>query len=766
MRGRVGGPVLAVALSAALTILAGVPFPCGAAEAQGEGKGFIPAFPGAEGFGAYTRGGRGGRVYLVTTLADYDKHKGEAPIPGSLRAAVEAKGPRIVIFRVGGTIALKDSLSIHNPYITIAGQTAPGDGICLKGATTTASGAHDVIIRYLRLRLGDIAEGAVDAFSIYRGHDIIIDHCSASWSIDEVLSTQRTENVTVQWCIMAMPLDRSLHKKGAHAAGSLINGLGGISYHHNLYAHCRVRSPRVQDDVLLDFRNNVIYQWDERAGYNVQDPVRMNYIGNYLKPGPSTSPRGRDRAFWFGGPVKAYVAGNFLEGNPEATADNWLMMWPRKPGGSPLREAVGLDQPLPAVPVTTTSAEVAYKQVLEGAGATLPKRDSFDAMVVEQVKSGTGKFIDSQDEVGGWPELAGGQAPADTDADGMPDEWEATYRLNPKDASDNSGDLDGDGYTNVEEYINGTAPAVVEAVPPAVNLTEIHNHVEEWLAESHKIVQERAELVDDRVEKLGKVIRPAAGEPLDPAAAAKLPKKQEIDLGNGVTMELVLIPAGTFMMGSPPGEEGRESGDRETSEAPQHPVTISRPFYMAATEVTQAEYAAVTGGKPPRSTGAMLPAQASWPDAAEFCAKLSGQTGKRFRLPTEAEWEYACRAGTTTPFSTGQTISTDEANYDGKYVYGSGSPGVSRDGFTPVRSFPPNPWGMYDMHGNAYEWCYDTLGEYPSGPVTDPAGPDEQGIKVIRGGSYDTRPQYLRSASRYRYIARVPYGFRPVMEVE
>jgi hypothetical protein len=323
-------------------------------------------------------------VYLVTTLADYDKHKGQPPIPGSLRATVEAEGPRIVIFRVGGNIELKRGLQISRSFITIAGQTAPGDGICLKGQTTIITGAHDVVIRHLRFRPGDVSKEPVDAFAIYGGRDIILDHCSTSWSLDELLSTQRSKDITVQWCIMALPLDRSFHQKGAHAAGSLINGVGGITYHHNIYAHCRVRSPRVQDDVLLDFRNNVIYNWDERAGYNVKDPVRINY--------------------------------------------------------------------------------------------------------------------------------------------------------------------------------------------------------------------------------------------------------------------------------------------------------------------------------------------------------------------------------------------------DGKYAYGDGKCGVLRNEFTPVKTFPPNPWGLYDMHGNVYEWGYDTLSKYPTGPVIDPAVPGvaepNMTLKVLRGGSFSTRPQFLRSASRFRYIPRAPYGFRVVMEVE
>ena len=753
----------AFSMAVVMSVLAAVSCTSVAASAETVADKLTPAFPSAEGFGAYTPGGRGGKIYLVTTLEDYGQ--GQTPIPGSLRWAVEAQGPRIVIFRVGGNIELKRNLQISNSSLTIAGQTALGDGISLDGFSTMVTGAHDVILRYLRFRPGDTSRNELDGFCVYGGHDVIVDHCTANWSLDELMSTERTKNITVQWCMISLPLDRSFHAKGAHGAGSLINGLGGISYHHNLYAHCRIRNPRAQDDLLLDFRNNVIYNWDERAGYNVLDPVRINYVGNYLKAGPNT--RGRNVAFVFGGPMKVYVAGNFLEGNPQATSDNWLMMKAAaKLEANNLKEAVGLDAPLPVPPMTTTSAEIAYQQVLDNAGASLPKRDKLDAMVVEQVKSGGGKFIDSQTDVGGWPVLAGGQAPTDSDSDGMPDDWEKAHNLNPNDASDSSGDADGDGYTNVEEWINGTNPQMAEPPPPAVDLAKLDEQVEQCLAESHQIVRAGEGNMESRVKAMCQAIKPSAGKPLASDAVAKLPAKQEIDVGGGVKMELVLIQAGTFLMGSPPDEQGREKADSETCEAPQHRVTISRPFYMGATEVTREQIITVTGLKQPRGDK-MLPGLAAWPDAAEFCLKLSKLTGKRFRLPTEAEWEYACRAGTTTPFSTGSTISTDQANYDGKFVYGDGKVGVYRDDFLPVASFAPNPWGLYDMHGNAYEWVYDTLGRYSAGPVTDPIGPDTKpNLKVMRGGIYNGRPQYLRSASRYRYLPRVPYGFRVVMEVE
>jgi formylglycine-generating enzyme required for sulfatase activity/pectate lyase len=716
----------------------------------------LPAFPGAEGFGAYTPGGRGGKVFVVTTLEDYGP--GGAVIPGSLRQAVESEGPRIVVFRVGGTIHLKRSLGVHSPYITIAGQTAPGDGICLKGGGLTVF-THDVVVRYLRVRPGDIGGNESDALSVSSGRNIIFDHCSATWSIDEVASTQRAQDITVQWCIIAWPLNRSIHHKGDHALGSLINGIGGISYHHNLYAHCATRCPRPQEEVLLDFRNNVIYDWGSRAGYNVQDPVRLNYMGNYLKPGPSTGRNARQTAFVFGGQPLAYVWGNQLEGLPEADQDNWRMMHPRKLHDLPLREAIGVDQPLPAPPQNTTDAAATYVQVLEQAGCSLPIRDPLDHRLVEEVRQGAGGIIDSQEELGGWPELAAGQAPPDADNDGMPDEWEMRYGLNPTDPSDTGGDADGDGYTHIEEFCNATDPAAAEPVPPAFDLAQVRRQTHQVLQASREIMKERREGMEQQVAEMEDLLMPTM-EALPAERVSQLPPRVTLDLGQGVSMDLVLIPAGTFTMGSPPDELDRDDGE------PQHEVTISRPFYLAATETTRAQFAAVMGSRPPGESRAALPYDdANWVRAGEFCQRLSEYTGRRLRLPTEAEWEYACRAGATTPFAFGETITTDQANFDGQFAYGDGSAGVRRDRLTPAGSLRPNAWGLYDMHGNAWEWCYDTSHDYANTPVTDPVVAKGE-RKVIRGGSYSSRPEYLRSASRYSYLTRVGYGFRVVMEAE
>jgi hypothetical protein len=425
--------------------------------------GAVPAFPGAEGFGAQAVGGRGGQVLFVTNLNDSG--------PGSLRAAVETDGPRTVIFRISGTIALKSSLVIRKPYITIAGQTAPGDGICVKDRPLVIA-ADEVIVRYLRCRLGDNSRTESDALSISSGRDVIVDHCSASWSVDETLSASTGSpglgNVTVQWCIISESLNNSTHHKGPHGYGSLIRGGwgNGYTFHHNLYAHHRARLPRPgnyndrskdPDGFIFDFRNNVIYNWGGRAaGYNADGSngddsiTKMNFVGNYYKVGVNSS---GDIAFSESArSAKAYFGGNCMNGvypgNP------WLLVTWSNFSPKDLA-AYMLSKPIPVPPVATDDAKTAYRRALADAGAVLPKRDAVDTRIVNEVKTGTGKIIDSQGQVGGWPELKSAEPPRDRDGDGMPDVWEKQHGFNPDDPADGNADANGDGYTNLEEYLNG-----------------------------------------------------------------------------------------------------------------------------------------------------------------------------------------------------------------------------------------------------------------------------------------------------------------------
>jgi len=428
----------------------------------------LPAFPGAEGAGAFTPGGRGGKVYLVTTLADYLPGK-EPVIPGSLRAAVEAKEARVVVFRVSGYIDLKTKLGVRNPYITIAGQTAPGDGICLRNYEFYIGNTHDCIVRHLRCRTGDHTSkaGDLDALTLWGAKNVIIDHCSATWATDECLSvTNDSDNVTVQWCIIAEGLTK-------HSYGSLIGSYGGkLTFHHNLYAHNVSRNPRPtgyhyvkghENDPgpVIDFRNNVIYNWGSVAGYTgsgdeASSPEKhaLNYVGNYLKPGPSSPARWAKTAFLLhkGAVTRLYADGNHMEGFPEGSADNWRLIDDSR------CPATKLTGPVPVAAMKTEDAPTAFKKVLADVGATVPVRDAVDTRIVNSTRDGTGKIAETLADLGGWPELKTAEPPADSDSDGMPDAWEQKHGLNPADPSDNNKDADGDGYTNIEEFLNATNP--------------------------------------------------------------------------------------------------------------------------------------------------------------------------------------------------------------------------------------------------------------------------------------------------------------------
>jgi hypothetical protein len=447
-----------------------------------------PAFPGAEGFGRYTKGGRGGRVLKVTNLEDSG--------PGSLRAAVEAEGPRTVVFEVDGVIRLKSALRVTNDFITIAGQSAPGAGITLRDHPLQIA-ANEVIVRYLRSRLGDELKLEADAVSLDQGRNIVVDHCSVSWSNDETLSASQhvtphlkhLTDVTVQWTIISESLNDAGHEKGQHGYGSLLQGSFGArySFHHNLWAHHQSRMPRIgnyasaasdSEGIVLDFRNNVFYNWGQGAttdfynwqpgldrGYNL-DPfygrpdntsrfaagadlnsnatTHSNFINNYYQQGVAT-----------GGPVALYIRnasgktwfeGNYMDGR--SVSDQWTLVVSSQPPSS-----YRVEQPFAVGAVTTDSAPVAYRRVLKSAGAS-KVRDAIDARVVESVRRRTGSLINSQRDVGGWVPMRAGKKPQDSDNDGMPDRWERSRGLNAKDAGDATADRNGDGYTNVEEYLN------------------------------------------------------------------------------------------------------------------------------------------------------------------------------------------------------------------------------------------------------------------------------------------------------------------------
>lgn len=416
------------------------------------------AFPGAEGAGRFAQGGRGGQVLRVTNLDDAG--------PGSLRAAVETEGPRTIIFDIGGTIRLASPLRIRRGRITIAGQTAPGGGITLRDQPLIVA-ADDVVVRHIRSRLGDESRVEADAISIERGRRIILDHVSASWSVDETLSVgsrydppeRGIHDVTIQWSVIAESLNASGHAKGEHGYGSLVRGGYGarMTFHHNLWAAHRARMPRPgnynppsvdPEGPRIEFRSNVFYDWGgSRSGYNADTESISAYafIGNAYIPGPDSG--GRTMFEEEGGaPVRAWFEGNAMDG--VVPADAWSLVEGSDRAGYRLPS-----RPDWADPAGETAAE-AEARVLAHAGAGRV-RDAVNARVVDGVRSRTGRIIDSQVQAGGWPELAAGTPWVDGDGDGLPDDWERAHGLNPASAADGPADRDGDGFTNLEDWLNG-----------------------------------------------------------------------------------------------------------------------------------------------------------------------------------------------------------------------------------------------------------------------------------------------------------------------
>lgn len=457
------------------------------------------AFPGAEGFGKFTTGGRGGRVFIVTNLNDSGV--------GSFREAVEAKGPRIVVFEVSGNIELKSRLNVGDSNLTIAGQTAPGDGITVQNFPFRIIEKNNIIIRFIRFRLGDLAGVMEDAAEGRFCKNVIIDHCSFSWGTDETASFYANENFTLQWSIISEGLNNTLHSKGPHGFGGLFGGKNA-SFHHNLIAHFILRTPGFDNpDIYLnvlnlqkfrgivDFRNNVIYNWRDRASSNGPEG-EFNIINNYYKPGPSTkaeahflNPTGGK---W--GYGKFYVSGNILEKKPNIDDDNWLGV---RLESSALTlnflDSIKLLSPLPttislrkAVPNLTSliiqselslevydksyTAEETFERVIEQAGASL-SRDEVDQRIISEAKSGTysfqgsngstGGIIDSQKDVGGWPKLKSIVPPLDTDRDGMPDIWEISNGLDPNKNDSRQYKLHS-FYTNIEVYINSLVDSIIK----------------------------------------------------------------------------------------------------------------------------------------------------------------------------------------------------------------------------------------------------------------------------------------------------------------
>ncbi len=412
-----------------------------------------PAFPGAEGAGMYTTGGRDGKVLFVDNLNDHG--------PGSFRAAVRDKGSRTIIFRVSGTILLESPVVIENGDLTIAGQSAPGDGICLKGCPLLFEDGN-VIIRYMRFRLGDIAGQAYDAINCKNQEDVIIDHCSMSWSVDETGSFYDNRRFTLQWCMITESLNNSVHRKGRHGYGGIWGGMEA-SFHHNLLAHHTSRNPRFQGSRYhkqpelekADFTNNVVYNWGFKSAYGGEDGS-YNMLSNYFKPGPATKKSQCDIILEPFRPLgHFYLEGNYIEGSDAVSSDNWKGVEISPAGLDSLRlvHKVRFTNEAPVEP-----AHAAYEKVLESAGASLI-RDEVDRRIIEEVRNGTARFgengiINSQLDVGGWPELKSLPAQPDRDMDGIPDIWEKSHGLDPENSADQKAHSLNDNYTNLEVYLN------------------------------------------------------------------------------------------------------------------------------------------------------------------------------------------------------------------------------------------------------------------------------------------------------------------------
>ncbi|MEE9426172.1 MAG: hypothetical protein V3V18_14520 [Methylococcales bacterium] len=449
----------------------------------------LKAFSCAQGFGATATGGRGGDVYHVTKLSDYDSSiHSESGFKGTLRYGIEsATGPRTIVFDVGGNIKLKNWLHIRNDQLTLAGQTAPGGGITISGYPVAVNNVSDIIIRHMRFRIGSFnvinpnggnnnnkklnGDGA-DSITVIGSDRIIMDHISASWSVDEVIDINTSENITLQNSIIANSLNDSLHPEGAHSKGILAtgnttkqkleNGEGGYTFYRNLIAHHDNRSPMLDGNppawMGAEFVNNVVYDWGKRSGHNNIPNVMMNYINNYLVAGPSLKPTDADniktamRRASGSGDFFIYYTGTFMDVDRDSDHDGQLI------GDLAFKAFKDNERLSERLPFPTTnnidSAEAAYQKVLKNAGASL-NRDSSDRKVIDDVKSRSGGLINTQTVDGGLVTLSVGTKPVDSDKDGMTDSWEQQNGLDPNDATDRNGtDLSSVGYTNLEVYLD------------------------------------------------------------------------------------------------------------------------------------------------------------------------------------------------------------------------------------------------------------------------------------------------------------------------
>ncbi|MDL2230236.1 BACON domain-containing protein [Alistipes sp. OttesenSCG-928-L06] len=444
------------------------------------------AFPGAEGGGRFTTGGRGGKVYHVTNLSDYAN--GEAAIPGSLRYGLDLKEPRIIVFDVSGYIELKRAMQIVQPNVSIIGQTAPGDGITLRNyEMSVRHGVNNVLIRFLRVRAGDSTGEETDAISGRWFKQGIVDHVSGSWSVDECMSFYGVQDFTLQWSIASESLNNSHHSKGAHGYGAMFSG-DNATCHHFLIASHSSRTPRVSkldenlnpDNELdyqgfSDMRNLVVYNWNGGGlGAHGGEYNPFNWVNNYFKAGPATGSGSKSWRVMSGSTTsRIYADGNYATANAQTISDNWTYgIWDQMTVTEAEKALIRQNAPHPYSKVTTHSAVDAYERVAEYAGASL-RRDAVDERLIRELRAGTATYagsvsgisgiIDKVSDVGGYPPLKALPTSTDTDGDGIPDIWETAYGLDANKAADAAGfDLDPLGrYSNLEVYFHNLVQHIV-----------------------------------------------------------------------------------------------------------------------------------------------------------------------------------------------------------------------------------------------------------------------------------------------------------------
>jgi hypothetical protein len=510
----------------------------------------LKAFSCAQGFGATATGGRGGDVYHVTKLSDYDSTQHSLDgAKGTLRYGIEsATGPRTIVFDIGGNIKLVNWLHIRNDQLTLAGQTAPGGGITISGYPVAVNNVSDIIIRHMRFRIGSfnvinpdggnnnnkkLNGNGADSITVIGSDRIIMDHISASWSVDEVIDINSSEDITLQNSLIANSLNNSLHPEGAHSKGilatgnttkqALENGQGGYTFYRNLLAHHDNRSPLVDGNppawMGAEFVNNVIYDWGKRSGQNNIPNVMMNYINNYLIAGPSLTPTNADniktamrKSDGSNGDFFIYYTGTYMDVDQDSDHDGELI---GDLAFKAFKDNERLSERLPFPIIDNiASANEAYQNVLSHSGASLA-RDSVDSKVIKDVKTRSGGLINSQSTDGGLVTLSTGTKPVDSDKDGMTDDWEQQNGLDPNDATDRNGtDLSSVGYTNLEVYLDSIAasagdcasdspevvdPPVTEEPTPVVVTEPITVTDPEVVEEEEQIPVDEPEVVDPPV---------------------------------------------------------------------------------------------------------------------------------------------------------------------------------------------------------------------------------------------------------------------------